>query len=295
MFWNPRRHPRLSATAWEIDFHTYPVLHSRRTPELLQNATYNLQHKLVAEGLLEPAQVTGRFNPATQQAVEAFQRRQGLKVDGVVGPLTWAALFFPTLALQTTSGKDPGKDSGKDPGTGPIAAPGPDLTAALLRLQTMLVKEGFQSEITGTFDRATERALRRFQRYYGLRPDGVCGPITWTMLLGQRPAPVPDLWPWSRLSYRGERIAEQLLIVGAVWMGMLWNPLGIEQAELSLLAALVVAYGLTMVGPLVIDKLLPQAARYDHHPMLRYAPYVMVGLLWSPILGAVTELLSQSQ
>ncbi|MBE9155365.1 peptidoglycan-binding protein [Nodosilinea sp. LEGE 06152] len=270
LFSSPKSIP--AAIAWENDLSIRPVLHSKRTPALLQQATYDLQSKLVAKGFLTRDQISGQFDQPTQLAVEAFQRSNGLKVDGVVGPLTWAALCYPTLALKTADEQD--------------------YSADVLRLQKILVKEGFQAEITGEFDRATDKALRRFQRYYGLRADGVCGPVTWTMMLGQRLVPQPNLWPWSRLSYQGERIAEQLLIIGAIWTGIVWNPLGIEQEELSLLAALVLAYGLTMVGPLTIEKILPNSLGYDHHPLLRYAPYVMVGLLWSPILNAVTAALS---
>jgi len=35
----------------------------------------------------------GSFGPGTHQAVESLQRKRQLKVDGVVGPKTWAALW----------------------------------------------------------------------------------------------------------------------------------------------------------------------------------------------------------
>jgi peptidoglycan hydrolase-like protein with peptidoglycan-binding domain len=35
---------------------------------------------------------TGTFDAATEAAVRAFQRDQGLLADGIVGPKTWAAL-----------------------------------------------------------------------------------------------------------------------------------------------------------------------------------------------------------
>jgi murein L,D-transpeptidase YcbB/YkuD len=36
----------------------------------------------------------------------------------------------------------------------------------------------------GTFDASTEAAVRRFQRDYGLVPDGIVGPRTWAALTG---------------------------------------------------------------------------------------------------------------
>lgn len=43
---------------------------------------------------------TGIYGPTTEQNVSTFQRGRGLDVDGIVGPLTWAALF--TGAVQST-------------------------------------------------------------------------------------------------------------------------------------------------------------------------------------------------
>ena len=49
-------------------------------------------------------QATGRFGAATKRAVLAFQRRDRLSVDGIVGPQTWDALFGITPQPATTSG-----------------------------------------------------------------------------------------------------------------------------------------------------------------------------------------------
>ena len=43
----------------------------------------------------------GYFGPATETAVERFQRDHGLAVDGLVGEATWAALFPPDAPTTT--------------------------------------------------------------------------------------------------------------------------------------------------------------------------------------------------
>ena len=40
----------------------------------------------------DPGTADGKLGPRTQQAVKEFQRAKGLKVDGKVGPKTWAEL-----------------------------------------------------------------------------------------------------------------------------------------------------------------------------------------------------------
>ena len=65
----------------------------------------DLQEKLNQLGIKDangrPLQTDSRFGPATESAVEAFQRRAGLRVDGVVGPKTEAALVNSLAALKT--------------------------------------------------------------------------------------------------------------------------------------------------------------------------------------------------
>jgi len=49
-----------------------------------------LQGLLIARGY--PAGITGTFDAGTGAQLRAFQRRHGLKDDGICGPLTWAKL-----------------------------------------------------------------------------------------------------------------------------------------------------------------------------------------------------------
>ncbi len=79
------------------------------------DAVRDLQGGLASAGF-DPGPVDGIFGARTDAAVRAFQAAKGLAVDGIVGPLTWAALdaspspggvdvLWPDVALQpqTTS------------------------------------------------------------------------------------------------------------------------------------------------------------------------------------------------
>ena len=48
--------------------------------------------------------VDGNFGTATENAVRAFQRQQGLTVDGIVGQATWDALYAAWVSAQSESG-----------------------------------------------------------------------------------------------------------------------------------------------------------------------------------------------
>jgi murein L,D-transpeptidase YcbB/YkuD len=50
-----------------------------------------IQQKLV-QAQCSPGPIDGRIGPKTIAAIKTFQRKQGLKVDGIVGPATWSKL-----------------------------------------------------------------------------------------------------------------------------------------------------------------------------------------------------------
>lgn len=63
-------------------------------------------------------------------------------------------------------------------------------------LQTMLQGLGYdigKTGVDGDYGKATEKAVKAFQKDHGLTADGVCGPLTWKALMATGPAePEPE-------------------------------------------------------------------------------------------------------
>jgi len=119
--------------------------------------------------------VDGIFGPGTEAAVRAFQRRQGLPVDGAVGGRTRAAIArmaeLPAIASLVRS-------DGRLLSAGQR---GPDVR----ELKRWLAAAGHAPGPTPFgpgFGPATRRAVRAFQKDHGLVVDGVVGPATRTAL-----------------------------------------------------------------------------------------------------------------
>jgi len=128
-----------------------------------------LQVALRAYGLYS-GPIDAIAGPSTVRATKAFQRRAGVAVDGRAGTKTRRAL-------------------------GPLGAPlfgrrtlhigqfGWDVSV----LQFLLRRGGQLVPVDGYFDRATAKALRRYQRSRRLHVDGIAGPHTLKALARGRP------------------------------------------------------------------------------------------------------------
>jgi hypothetical protein len=60
--------------------------------KVLQTFLNSTGYVIAKTGLNSPGHETGRFDAATETAVKKWQKDNGLKADGIVGPVTWGAM-----------------------------------------------------------------------------------------------------------------------------------------------------------------------------------------------------------
>jgi Putative peptidoglycan binding domain len=193
-------------------------------------------------------------------------------VDGIVGPLSWACLFYPRLDRNQKNMSSKLHDAVKE-------------------LQTILNEEGFvKKEPDGYFSRETERGVKRFQRTYGLKDDGVVGAATWAVLMGMRQK--IDNKSFLQLVYflspQSWFIWKQFLMISCILLGIYYSPIPGDEPELN--TALATAYGLTCIVPFLLECLPLKSSKQTSLPLLQYAPYVLTGIFWKPIINFVGTL-----
>ena len=167
----------------------------------------------------------GIFGEGTKLAVMNFQKSQNLISDGIVGDNTWRVLSCEISSIQTqlkNKGYNPGSvdgiagentynaiikfqkdngliddgmvgektkkllyDSGYDETKEPLLQKGSKEKAAIMTLQNLLIKKGYNcgpSGADGFFGEDTYKAVISFQKDYKLFVDGIVGIATWTAL-----------------------------------------------------------------------------------------------------------------
>lgn len=133
--------------------------------------------------LTDDVGVDGVFGPATHGATTAFQRAQGIDPDGIVGPVTRAAMVRAIGSPATT----PVSSDGARPWPGrylrledPLLR-GDDVRAWQQRMRERGWRDstGGPLAVDGIFGPESDRACRLFQQERGLTVDGIVGPATW--------------------------------------------------------------------------------------------------------------------
>ncbi len=170
---------------------------------ILQKGSTGSQVTALQEAMIELGYLTGKadgiFGDGTQQAIVAFQTKNKYPATGVVDANLQAFLY---------SGK-PLNAQGEKTQIKTLA-PVPGVTIRLNNrgelvrtVQTRLKELGYYTgEVTGTYDKATQSAVKSFQKKNNLKSDGVCGAETQKVLLGgsalstgATPTPTPTALP----------------------------------------------------------------------------------------------------
>ena len=132
-------------------------------------AVADVQRRLEQLNLSTAPDPSGCFGAATRAAIEDFQRRRGLPIDGIVGSYTWSTLVEAGFSL----------------GDRPLyrrvkMLRGDDVA----ELQRRLCALGFDTgRVDGIFGDLTAAAVTEFQDNAGLSTDGVVGDQTVLALL----------------------------------------------------------------------------------------------------------------
>jgi peptidoglycan hydrolase-like protein with peptidoglycan-binding domain len=128
-------------------------------------------------------EVDGDFGPITEKAVKWFQQQKGLKVDGIVGPKTWAELDKVAAEKQELSEDLTVKEIVKKLQTG---------------LKASLYPDTDPGAIDGKFGPKTKKAVQAYQKAIKVDKDGIVGQITWHVISDKNKA----LIEWAGIGFK---------------------------------------------------------------------------------------------
>ncbi|HUY49561.1 MAG TPA: peptidoglycan-binding protein [Streptosporangiaceae bacterium] len=137
---------------------TWPIVRQGAVGERVITIQYLLNQRINARLVVD-----GKFGPATDAAVRAFQRRNRLVADGIVGNATWSKLVV-TVRKGSKGG-------------------------AVRAVQHQLrYAYGHKSvSVDGDFGAKTVNAVKVFQKNHKIVADGIVGVVTWNaMVRGDR-------------------------------------------------------------------------------------------------------------
>jgi len=121
-----------------------------------------LQERLMELNFLDLDESTQRYGPATEYAVELFQRQHELAQDGIAGPATLDLLYSDSAKKYTLLKGTVGSDVDS--------------------LQRQLIDLGYLDNATGYYGTETVAAVTAFQERNGLSVDGKTGEQTLSLI-----------------------------------------------------------------------------------------------------------------
>ncbi|MBM3253505.1 MAG: peptidoglycan-binding protein [Candidatus Omnitrophica bacterium] len=151
--------------------------------------------RILKKAGFDPGSVDGRLGEKTRKAIKEFQRANDLKPQGTLDSKTWARLIEvdeellkqqkPPLSKESTQliserieeisypDKKPLEDGEKIKDIKPV------LKKNIRQIQVALKTAGFNpGPIDGKMGKRTRKALKKFQKSKGLKPDGIVGDKT---------------------------------------------------------------------------------------------------------------------
>lgn len=138
---------------------TTPPDKSELVPGVHDPQMIDIQQRLMDLDYMDEDEPTDYYGNGTKYALQLFQRKNGLQVDGLLGEKTITALYANDALPYTVKVGDRGSD----------------VVAMQERLQELkYLKAGH----TGYFGTDTETAVKNFQKRNGLSPDGNVGEYT---------------------------------------------------------------------------------------------------------------------
>ena len=155
------------------------VLRRGSTGSSVEQVQFWLSDLAQFDSSLVRVSVDGSYGAATERAVRAFQRKQNLTADGVVGQTTWNALYAAWVDAQSDLGGTAW------PGTA-LRRGDTGMEVRLAQFWLRLAADNYSAlrtvTVDGSYGAATVSAVTAFQSLFGLTADGVVGRSTWNKL-----------------------------------------------------------------------------------------------------------------
>ena len=162
---------------------------------------------------LPSVRVDGSFGAATERAVKAFQKSEGLTQDGVVGRLTWQSIYDSAQQVSASGPAVTARTPDTPEETLKVGDSGKEvrILSQILEFLAQFLPEITPSGLTDTFDDALETTVRSAQQTLGRTVTGEVTPADWlafyraALSLGTvnpaSAAPEPQaVWPGAALT-----------------------------------------------------------------------------------------------